>query len=64
VAGPAFVRAMRPQRTNIPEPTVPPTPRERRSRRVRCRGTELHEETERSSSIMTSLLLRFICCPK
>jgi len=38
VAGPEWVEAIRPQRTKIPEPTVPPTPIDIRSVRVRCRG--------------------------
>eukprot|EP00957_Ditylum_brightwellii_P165057 12566507-Ditylum_brightwellii.AAC.1 len=48
---------MRPQRTNIPEPTVPPTPREMRSRRVRCRGTKLHKETESDVDVLVVVVM-------
>lgn len=42
-AGPAYLLAMNPQRTNMPLPIVPPTPMLTRSNRVRCRGMLLVE---------------------
>lgn len=43
-AGPAYLLAMNPHRTNIPLPIVPPTPMLTRSNRVRCRGILRVEE--------------------
>jgi hypothetical protein len=50
-AGPAYVFAMKPQSTNIPEPMVPPTPMLTKSNKVKCLWTLLtEEETEVSSA--------------